>query len=74
MECFYCRNAETSRCEKSQLFGCPTLDGAQAEYVRVPLADGTLVLAPQEIPQEILVIMGDIVGPPASGPKAAGWC
>lgn len=35
--CWYCSRGLTSRCEKSLLFGSPLLDGAQAEYVRVPL-------------------------------------
>ncbi|KAA8912774.1 alcohol dehydrogenase [Sphaerosporella brunnea] len=60
LDCFYCRNGETSRCEKVLLFGCPKLDGAQAEYVRVPLADGTLFPAPPEIPEETVVLMADI--------------
>ncbi|KAH8144964.1 uncharacterized protein LAJ45_10984 [Morchella importuna] len=60
LECFYCKQGQTSRCEKSLLFGCPKLDGAQAEYVRCPMADGTLFLAPQEIPEETLVLMADI--------------
>lgn len=64
MECFFCRNGETSRCEKVLLFGSPMLDGAQAEYVRVPLADGTLFAAPSEIPEETVVLMADIVFPP----------
>lgn len=33
-ECFYCKRGFSSRCEESLLFGCPKLDGAQAEYVR----------------------------------------
>ena len=61
MNCFYCKNGESSRCEKVLLFGCPLLDGAQAEYVRVPLADGTLFLRPPEVPEEIAVLMADIV-------------
>jgi threonine dehydrogenase-like Zn-dependent dehydrogenase len=36
--CFFCDRGLTCRCVQSQLFGCRTLDGAQAEYVRVPLA------------------------------------
>ena len=72
MNCFYCKNGETSRCEKGLLFGCPFLDGAQAEYVRVPLADGTLFLRPPEIPEEVAVLMADIVpspSPPLSVPS-----
>ncbi|KAK7044235.1 hypothetical protein VNI00_007957 [Paramarasmius palmivorus] len=30
------------RCPEGTLFGCPKLDGAQAQYVRVPIAGGTL--------------------------------
>jgi threonine dehydrogenase-like Zn-dependent dehydrogenase len=59
-DCFYCKHGFSSRCVKSQLFGCPTLDGAQAEYVRVPLADSTAVKAPEGVKDEALVLMGDI--------------
>ncbi|KAI3618141.1 alcohol dehydrogenase [Moniliophthora roreri] len=41
-ECRYCRLGFTCRCPKGALFGCPILDGAQAQYVRVPIAGGTL--------------------------------
>lgn len=44
--CFYCRHGQSSRCEKSLLFGSKPLDGGQAEYVRIPLADSTLVKQP----------------------------
>ncbi|RYO61587.1 hypothetical protein AA0113_g6536 [Alternaria arborescens] len=59
-ECFYCTHGFSSRCVKSQLFGCPALDGGQAEYVRVPLADSTAVKAPSGIKDEALVLMADI--------------
>jgi len=38
----YCRLGFTARCVSSLLFGSPALQGAQAQYVRVPLAGGTL--------------------------------
>lgn len=60
MECFYCRNGYSSRCTKSALFGCEKLDGGQAEYVRVPYADGTLMKAPGTISDRALVLMADI--------------
>lgn len=60
MECFYCKNGASSRCAKSLLFGCPLLDGGQAEYVRIPTADGTAVRAPPEIDEKALVLMADI--------------
>lgn len=61
MECFYCERGETSRCAKSRLYGSAGLDGSQAEFVRAPLADGTLFIAPDEIPDDRLVLMADIV-------------
>ncbi|KAF9875665.1 putative alcohol dehydrogenase [Colletotrichum karsti] len=60
MNCFYCDNGYSSRCINSQLFGCEALDGGQAEYVRVPNADGTSVKAPSTISNEALILMGDI--------------
>ncbi|BCS12027.1 hypothetical protein ALUC_50073A [Aspergillus luchuensis] len=59
-ECFYCVRGCSSRCAKSQLYGSAVLDGGQADYVRVPLADSTLVAAPKEIDEKKLVLMADI--------------
>ena len=59
-ECFYCKRGFSSRREKSQLFGTPNLDGAQAEYCRVPLADSTVVKAPADLEENKLVLMADI--------------
>ncbi|QSZ29010.1 hypothetical protein DSL72_003520 [Monilinia vaccinii-corymbosi] len=58
--CFYCVRGCSARCEKSLLFGCPSLDGGQAEYLRVPLADATAVRAPEGIEEKKLVLMADI--------------
>ncbi|KAI5816808.1 chaperonin 10-like protein [Pyronema omphalodes] len=59
-ECFYCTNQLSSRCAQVKLFGCPLLDGGQAEYVRVPLADGTLFSVPSTIEPENVILMADI--------------
>lgn len=63
--CFFCTHGESSRCVEGQSFGVPTssnfVDGGQAQYVRIPNADGTLVLAPKTIPKEMLVLMADIM-------------
>lgn len=59
-QCFYCESDCSSRCEKSLLFGSALLDGAQAEYVRVPLADSTVVKAPEGIDEIKLCLMADI--------------
>ena len=46
-ECFYCLIGLTCRCEKGNLFGWVQngdgLQGAQAGYIRVPMADSTLL-------------------------------
>ncbi|ETN43416.1 uncharacterized protein HMPREF1541_02575 [Cyphellophora europaea CBS 101466] len=62
--CYYCVRGQASRCKHGELFGnsvpANTIDGGQAEYVRVPLADTTFVKAPTSIPEEMLVLMADI--------------
>ncbi|EED20145.1 alcohol dehydrogenase, zinc-containing, putative [Talaromyces stipitatus ATCC 10500] len=58
--CFYCKQGFSSRCASSLLFGCPLLDGGQAEYVRVPMADSTVSKAPEGIDEKLLVLMADI--------------
>lgn len=58
--CFYCAAGFSSRCEACLLFGCPLLDGAQAAYVRVPLAESTVVRAPPGLDGAKLCLMADI--------------
>lgn len=58
--CFYCNNGQSSRCEKCRLFGSPVLEGSQAEYVRVPLANGTIRKVTDVIPEEMYILMADI--------------
>lgn len=70
-ECFYCKNGATSRCVDSVLFGCAKLDGGQAEYVRVPMADGTVVKAPESISDQALILMADIFPTGYFGVKSA---
>ncbi len=68
-DCFYCRHELPSRCSRGQLFGWIEagrgLAGCQAELVRVPLADSTLVGAPRELPAEEALLVGDVL--------ATGW-
>ncbi|KAF2194952.1 putative alcohol dehydrogenase [Zopfia rhizophila CBS 207.26] len=59
-QCFYCKHGYSSRCEKCQVFGTTILDGGQAEYVRVPLADSSVMKAPEGISDNALVLMADI--------------
>lgn len=63
--CYYCRIGLTCRCSSGQLYGWVAnghgLHGAQAEYVRVPLADSSLVTYPEDIPAELALLTGDIL-------------
>jgi 2-desacetyl-2-hydroxyethyl bacteriochlorophyllide A dehydrogenase len=64
-DCFYCREGLTARCSHGQLFGWVEkgkgLHGGQAEYVRVPLADTTLVPIPDGAPIEEALLAGDVL-------------
>jgi threonine dehydrogenase-like Zn-dependent dehydrogenase len=64
-ECFYCRTGLTARCTRGQLFGWVErgrgLEGGQAELVRVPLADTTLLPLPAELPAETGLLLGDVL-------------
>jgi len=65
-ECWACRLGLTARCVRGQLFGWVQnghgLHGAQAEYVRVPLADTTLVPVPATLPDAaVAVLAGDVL-------------
>lgn len=61
--CFYCRQGLTSRCEIGQLFGWVQngtgLAGCQAELVRVPLADATLVPIDDATSDVEAILLGD---------------
>lgn len=74
--CFYCRAGLTARCASGQLFGWVQegsgLHGAQAELVRVPLADGTLVAVPEGLDAAVALLAGDILSTAAFGADLAG--
>jgi len=53
------------------LFGCPNLNGGQAEYVRIPHADGTVMKAPSSVPEKALILMADILPTGFYGVKSA---
>jgi threonine dehydrogenase-like Zn-dependent dehydrogenase len=64
-DCFYCKRSLPARCVRSQGFGFITesgagLHGAQAEFVRVPLASTTLMKIPAELKDEEVLFLGDI--------------
>jgi threonine dehydrogenase-like Zn-dependent dehydrogenase len=63
-ECFYCRIGLTCRCVRGRLFGWiqdgKGLHGSQAEFVRVPLADSTLMRIPEDVSDEEALFLCDI--------------
>ena len=63
-ECFYCRIGLTCRCEKGNLFGWVQnshgLHGAQAQYIRVPMADTTLISLSNDLSEEKGLLLGDV--------------
>lgn len=62
--CFYCKIGLTCRCEKGSFYGWVEkgagLHGGQAEYVRVPLADTTLLPLSNDLSLEQGLLLGDI--------------
>lgn len=62
-QCYYCRNGLPSRCQYGHLFGWRSqqngLHGGQSQYVRVPLADGTLLPVPPTVSHELALLLGD---------------
>ncbi|HET6993815.1 MAG TPA: alcohol dehydrogenase family protein [Chitinophagaceae bacterium] len=63
-ECFYCLIGLTCRCEKGKLFGWVEngngLHGAQAGYVRVPMADTTLLSLSSDLDEKKGLLLGDV--------------
>jgi threonine dehydrogenase-like Zn-dependent dehydrogenase len=63
--CRACSRHDYRNCPANAFFGMGyafgNLDGGQAEYVRVPLADMTLAEIPDEIGDEVAVLVSDIL-------------
>lgn len=63
--CRACARGLPSACERGAVFGSGPLfgdlDGAQAEYVRVPFADNTLQSIPDGLSDEQAIFAGDIL-------------
>ena len=59
--CVQCKKGMYSHCEKGGgwILG-HTVDGTQAEYVRIPLADAGLHLKPEGVDPKALVMLSDI--------------
>lgn len=60
MKCWFCRQGLTNRCVEGAAFGTQLLAGGQAEFARVPFADGTLQPIPAGLDERVLIMMSDI--------------
>ncbi len=59
--CEYCKRGMNSHCTTGGWILGNTIDGTQAEYVRIPHADTSLYLLPEGIPEPALVMLSDIL-------------
>src|SRR3990172_12521597 len=71
--CWFCRNGQTQLCEDFRTLGAGifggSLGGAQADLVRVPVADVNLLCVPDDVQDERALFVGDIL---TTGVYAAG--
>ncbi len=63
--CFYCASGLTARCVHGHLLGDVRqgdgLQGAQAAYVRVPFADASLALVPDDVTDSLALLCCDVL-------------
>jgi alcohol dehydrogenase len=60
-KCEYCRRGMSSHCEKGGWILGNTIDGTQAEFVRIPWADTSLHHIPENADEEAMVMLSDIL-------------
>ena len=60
-KCEYCKKSVYSHCEKGGWILGNTIDGTQAEYVRIPYADNSLYPIPAGADEEALVMLSDVL-------------
>ncbi|TDU63094.1 alcohol dehydrogenase [Prosthecobacter fusiformis] len=59
--CEFCRRGMCSHCEKGGWMLGNTIDGTQAEFVRIPFADNSLHPIPENANEEAMVMLSDIL-------------
>ena len=59
--CDSCRRGMPSHCELGGWILGNTIDGTQAEYVRIPFADTSLYALPEGVDEEAMVMLSDIL-------------
>src|ERR1700689_1556145 len=61
LKCDFCKRAMYSHCRHGGWILGYTIDGTQAEYVRIPHADGSLYKFPSGADEEAMVMLSDIL-------------
>jgi len=61
LKCDFCRRQMYSHCRHGGWILGNTIDGTQAEYVRIPYADGSLYAFPADADDEAMVMVSDIL-------------
>src|SRR5438552_12600998 len=72
--CAFCHEGLHTSCVHGGFFGTVELPGAQAEALRIPLADGTLVVLPvreDDAPMASLLTLSDVMGTGHHAARAA---
>ena len=60
-KCEYCRRGMCSHCEQGGWILGNSIDGTQAEFVRIPWADTSLHHIPEDADEEAMVMLSDIL-------------
>ena len=60
-QCEYCRRGMPSHCEQGGWILGNTIDGTQAEFVRIPFADTSLYPIPEGADEDAMVLLSDIL-------------
>ena len=60
-KCEYCRRGMPSHCESGGWILGNTIDGTQAEFVRIPFADTSLYPLPEGADEDAMVMLSDIL-------------
>lgn len=73
--CKFCKAGVAILCEHKDAgcFGANGPDGCQAEYVRIPLAEQFCIKIPDGMPDEDILLLGDMLGTARYGLENAGF-
>ena len=70
-ECTMCKLGMPTFCAQGGVFGTSRYDGCQAEYIRIPFADATMLHIPEGLKEEDVLLVSDMLGTAWFGAKNA---